>query len=147
MKTLFIMRKRERSPEANTVTILERLLGSGGFNVALLGKDGVVYRFAAVKRDKQPTVVSMLMRSSAILKLTTKYKDILGPSTLVEVKEGHWTGLYEYKDQRVVIEHILNEFPERDGYEYYLSKLEYLSGGTLEKNTQPTVGGTFALGK
>lgn len=141
------MRKRERSPEANTVTILERLLGSGGFNVALLGKDGVVYRFAAVKRDKQPTVVSMLMRSSAILKLTTKYKDILGPSTLVEVKEGHWTGLYEYKDQRVVIEHILNEFKEQDGYEYYLSKLEYLSGGTLEKSTQPTVGGTFALGK
>jgi serine/threonine protein kinase len=136
--------KRVKVTEETAKLVLERLLGRGGFNVALLGNDGSVYRIGAVKYDKEPQSAKLLTRSSAVMKLVTQFKAILGPSTLVEEQAGHWTNLFELQEEPLILMHVLAEFPRLEGYTYFLSRLEFLSGGTVLQ-TKPTEGGTFSL--
>lgn len=137
--------KRSRSRE-EVESVLVSLLGSGGYNTAFLGKNGHVYRIAAVKRESDKETTKLMARSSAIMKLIQQYQAILGPSTLREIQPGHWTGLFEYLDEQLVLKHVLSSFPSAQGYEYYLSQLEYLEGGLISANSDsPTQGGTFSL--
>lgn len=128
------MKRRPEEEEEDDYIV--KKIGNGSFNVAFLTKAGTVLRLAAFSDDE----MVQMRRSNVLTEYISNNAKIFGPSTLIQVKPVRQPLDSDRRQMK-----LKKMFEENPDSRYYLSELEYLSGGMIRKNKEPTIGGTFSL--